>query len=467
MKNSIYYKMLGGYVLFALLSLLAINTIITGMVKKDIAETEASKLYSHAVTISDYFSDNHYNIYEDSSHNFQNDMDILFTPQNVTVWIVGLHNDVLYSTDASFQPESIPDISKYFGSSYYTLGNLDGETEEDILCVYSPIVHNYKTYGYILMSSSHDALQNELTRTMNCINIAFILIFALSMVILVIFSICIYKPLTRLMTASKEYAKGNYDYDVKIKSTDEMRTLANTMEFMAKSYENMYAGQKKFIANISHDFRSPLTSINGYVTAILDGTIPVESQERYLKIVLSETERLTKLTKGLLTLNTIDSNGMILDITDFDLVRVIKDTLASFEGQCGAKNLKVTFSHDDMDYTVSADQMRIQQVIYNLLDNAIKFSPDNGDIIVDIGNKNDKIFVSVKDFGVGISSENQLKIWDRFYKVDDSRGKDKRGTGLGLAIVKEIITAHNETITVVSTEGVGTQFTFTLSKPAK
>lgn len=466
MKNSIYYKILGGYLLFAILSLIAINTVISGITKKNITESEAAKLYSHAIDISNYFSEHHYNVYDDGQ-DFQNDVAMLFTPSNVTVWIVGLKNDVLYSSDSSFFPKEFPDIANYFHSSYYALGDLNGEIDETVLSVYAPIVYNYKTYGYVVMSSNEISMRNELVQTMNCINIAFIIIFSISMVILVIFSICIYKPLTQLITASKEYSKGNYDYQVNINSTDEMQTLADTMSFMAKSYQNMYSSQKKFIANISHDFRSPLTSINGYVTAMLDGTIPVESQERYLNIVLSETERLTKLTKGLLTLNTIDSNGMMLDCSDFDLVRIIKDTIASFEGQCGAKNLKVTFTHDDTDYIVSADQMRIQQVIYNLIDNAIKFSPNNADIIVDINEKNEKIFVSVKDFGVGISSQNQLHIWDRFYKVDDSRGKDKRGTGLGLSIVKEIITAHNENITVVSTEGVGTQFTFTLTKAGK
>lgn len=233
---------------------------------------------------------------------------------------------------------------------------------------------------------------------------------------------------------------------------------------MSGAFKNLYSGQKKFIANISHDFRSPLTSIKGYVEAMLDGTIPVEMQEKYLKIVISETERLTKLTGSLLTLNTFDANGIMIELSDFDIVPVIKDTMASFEGQCNAKSIKIKLSHEDKDYMVSADKMRIQQVIYNLIDNAIKFSPTNADIEVDVSDKNDKVFVSVKDYGIGISPENQAKIWDRFYKADDSRGKDKKGTGLGLAIVKEIINAHNENINVVSTEGVGTQFTFSLEK---
>jgi len=187
-------------------------------------------------------------------------------------------------------------------------------------------------------------------------------------------------------------------------------------------------------------------------------------REKYLNIVLSETERLNKLTGSLLTLNSFDANGTMLELTDFDFLIIAKNTIASFEGQCNAKNIKIRLNHENSAYMVHADQMKIQQVIYNLIDNAIKFSRNDSEIIINVYNKNGKVFVAVKDFGVGISSENQLKIWERFYKVDDSRGKDKKGTGLGLAIVKEIITAHNENINVISTEGVGTQFVFSLLK---
>ncbi len=270
---------------------------------------------------------------------------------------------------------------------------------------------------------------------------------------------------TKIRTASKEYAMGNYEYEgLKIHSQDEMKILADSLTFMSSAFQNLYAAQKKFIANISHDFRSPLTSIKGYVEAMLDGTIPLEAQEKYLNIVLSETERLNKLTGSLLTLNSFDANGTMLELTDFDFLIIAKNTIASFEGQCNAKNIKIRLNHENSAYMVHADQMKIQQVIYNLIDNAIKFSRNDSEIIINVYNKNGKVFVAVKDFGVGISSENQLKIWERFYKVDDSRGKDKKGTGLGLAIVKEIITAHNENINVISTEGVGTQFVFSLLK---
>lgn len=465
MKHSIYSKILIGYIIFAALSLLLINTLISSKVMDMETSRQASELYSQATAASSYYSNNYYNVYDSFHYNYQHDIDIFFVPQNTDIWIVGTENDILYSSSPERDPESLPELSEYFKNNYYITGDLDGTLSEEYLTVYSPIVNNYQHYGYIVINKPMLFIKNSHIQVMNMINITFIVMFALSMIILVIFSMFVYKPLTKILVASREYAKGNYEYEgLKINSHDEMRYLAESLIFMSSAFQNLYAGQKKFIANISHDFRSPLTSIKGYVEAMLDGTIPPEAQEKYLNIVLSETERLNKLTGSLLTLNTFDANGIILELSNFDFLPIARNTMASFEGQCEAKNIKIKLSHEDKSYVVYADQMRIQQVIYNLIDNAIKFSRNNSDIIIDISDKGEKVFVSVKDFGVGISSENQVKIWDRFYKVDDSRGKDKKGTGLGLAIVKEIITAHNENINVISTEGVGTQFVFSLSK---
>lgn len=467
MNYNIYNKILIGYVIFAALSLILINTLISSKVMQDEISRQASELYSQANSASTYYSQYYYDVYDSFQHDYQQDLDLTFTSQDTTIWIVGTANDILYSSSEN-NPLLLPNLSEYFENTYYVTGDFNGATSEEYLTVYSPIVNNYQHYGYVVMNKSMDTIQNQHIHTMNILNISFIIMFCISMVILVIFSVFVYKPLTKIIHAAKEFAKGNYEYkDLKISSHDEMRTLADSMNFMARGFQNMYATQKKFIANISHDFRSPLTSIKGYVEAMLDGTIPSEMQEKYLKIVISETERLTKLTGSLLTLNTFDSNGIMLDLTNFDFLPVAKDTIASFEGQCGAKNIKIKLFHEDKPYMVCADKMRIQQVLYNLIDNAIKFSPTHSDINVDINDKADKVFVSVKDFGIGISSEDQTKIWERFYKVDASRGKDKKGTGLGLAIVKEIISAHNENINVVSTEGEGTQFTFSLAKSRK
>jgi signal transduction histidine kinase len=186
--------------------------------------------------------------------------------------------------------------------------------------------------------------------------------------------------------------------------------------------------------------------------------------DRYLGIVINETDRLTKLTNELLTLNNLNTRGMLLDKSDFDINQVIRNVAASFEGTCRDKRIAIELVLTDEKMLVNADISKIQQVLYNLVDNAIKFSHHDSSIKIETTEKHSKVFVSVKDSGIGIPKEDQKLIFDRFYKSDASRGKDKKGTGLGLSIVKEIIKAHEENINVISTEGVGTEFIFSLPK---
>jgi signal transduction histidine kinase len=261
-----------------------------------------------------------------------------------------------------------------------------------------------------------------------------------------------------------EYSAGNYNYDLKATGLSEYRDLSVALSYMADEISKLDDYQKKFVANISHDFRSPLTSIKGYAEAIMDGTIPSDMQDKYLGIIVDETDRLNKLTSGLLELNRFDTKSTLLDIVSFDINQIIKKTAESFEGVCRSKKITLNLIFSATSTYVDADIGKIQQVLYNLIDNAIKFSHNNSEIKVSTEEKGDKVFISIKDYGIGIPRDSIKKIWDRFYKTDSSRGKDKKGTGLGLSISREIIQSHNENINVISTEGVGTEFIFTLAK---
>ncbi|MCR4802748.1 MAG: HAMP domain-containing histidine kinase, partial [Lachnospiraceae bacterium] len=179
-------------------------------------------------------------------------------------------------------------------------------------------------------------------------------------------------------------------------------------------------------------------------------------------VISFEVERLTKLTSDLLSLNQYEQGKHKLNITSFDINKTIKQTAASFEGTCIEKHIKLQLIFSEEYTMVNADYAKIQQVLYNLLDNAIKFSHNDSKIIIKSIEKKEKVQISIKDFGIGIPKEGIKQIWDRFYKTDISRGKDKKGTGLGLSIVKEILKSHDENINVTSTEGAGTEFTFTL-----
>ena len=198
--------------------------------------------------------------------------------------------------------------------------------------------------------------------------------------------------------------------------------------------------------------------------AILDGTIPPELQDKYLNIISHEAHRLEKLTRSLLVLNDLDERKRMMNIRKFDINDVIKNTANTFEVICSKKNIDLELLLSGRELFVEADMEQIQQVLYNLLDNAVKFSNDNSSITLETTVNHGKVFVSVKDHGSGIPKESLSRIWDRFYKIDVSRGKDRKGTGLGLAIVKEIINAHKQNINVISTVGVGTEFIFTLEK---
>ncbi len=294
-----------------------------------------------------------------------------------------------------------------------------------------------------------------------------LIIIIIAFILLQTISLKILRPIKKLAEVAEAYSTGDFDTETGIKSKDEIGQLAESMEYMASELSKLEQYRHDFISNISHDFRSPLTSIRGYVTAMQDGTIPPDKQDRYLGIVLDETNRLTKLTQGLLELNNLEMYGPYLKITEFDFIDVLRTTLNTFEIKCIDKNVAIYLNNHSEETIVSADNTKIQQVVYNLIDNALKFTPSGKRIFISIDDKGDKLNISIRDEGIGMSPDTQKKIWTRFYKSDTSRGKDKGGTGLGLAITKEIIKAHNESITVKSAEGKGSEFIFTLTKATR
>ncbi|MCR5744087.1 MAG: HAMP domain-containing histidine kinase [Lachnospiraceae bacterium] len=341
-------------------------------------------------------------------------------------------------------------------------GSLYSFFDDDAICVYAPVVSNYQTLGYFIVSQDGEALNIVVNQTLNTVYLTAGVIYALFLPILLMLYIWVIRPVTKLTKAAREYSNGNLNYSYKYKSSNELGELSAAMSFMSSELARTGEDQKKFITNVSHDFRSPLTSIKGYIEAMLDGTIPPSMQNKYLNVVKDETERLSKLTQSLLDLNTISSDGTMLEYSDFDVHHIVKKILATFEGRCMDKGISFELTFVDHELFVHADMSKIQQVLYNLIDNAIKFSQPGSQIFIETSEKKGKAYISVKDQGVGISADNLKKIWDRFYKTDTSRGRDKKGLGLGLSIVKDIINAHGETIDVISTEGVGTEFIFSL-----
>ena len=277
-------------------------------------------------------------------------------------------------------------------------------------------------------------------------------------------------PLRNIIKSARKISKGEYIATEKKLFDADLENLASALNNTSYEFENIEQMRKSFISNASHELRSPLTSIQGFLQAILDGTIPQEDTIKYLNIVFRETKRLSSLINSMLDLSRLESGKNPMVESRFDINTVITQIVERFEPNLLKKEslLDVDFARE-FNY-VYADKEKIVQVLINLIDNAIKYSPSKSRILVTTNIHGKKIYVSVKDSGFGISKRDQLLIWDRFYMADKAHTPTKtKGTGLGLSIVKKIIDDHKETIWVESTKGAGATFIFTLSMfdPAK
>lgn len=467
MKNALYLKFIAAYILLGFLGFIMISTVGSKLIEKRLINTQSTALYKEATAVARGHTAKYYS-HQSTLEDIYNNLTSLSSYQSSEIWMVNTKGEILLNTAIPLETEEITAIKGFnpasFSNTYYKIGDFYGYFEEDTLSVIVPITLNMTIKGYIAIHQSMADIYNEREGILGQVYIIYILVFLLFALILVLFSFVVYQPLKKIMSGVSEFASGNLKYNIPVHTDDEMGYLAASLNYMSDELDKTGEYQRKFVANISHDFRSPLTSIKGYAEAILDGTIPLEMQEKYLNIVVFETERLNKLTKSLLTLNAMDDKGRMLDITAFDINGVIKNTAATFEGICRDKKISIELILTAQTLYVQAEMGKIQQVLYNLIDNAIKFSNRDSVITVETTEKQNTVFVSVKDTGAGIPKASLPKIWDRFYKNDASRGKDRKGTGLGLSIVKEIIHAHNQHINVISTEGVGTEFIFTLEK---
>lgn len=465
MRKTLYLKFVLGYLIFGFFGFVVVATFVSSMTLEHLKREEADSLYKEATFIAKTYASDLYDS-KTSLDVVQKQLEALDIYLDSTIWIMNPSGLLVLDSNSPVDVENSITVESFdstvFGNSYYTIGNFFNTFDEDMLSVYAPITSNFRVRGYVIIHTSMQDLRASSESLLSISYIMLVILFLLSLIILIFFTEMVYIPLRKITYATEQYAAGNMHYEFNVESEDEMGYLAASLSYMANEIARSEDNQKKFVANVSHDFRSPLTSIKGYLEAMIDGTIPPEMHEKYLGIVLNETDRLTKLTNSLLTLNNLNTKGMLLERTDFDLNQVIRNTSASFEGTCINKKIAIALVLTGDTMFVNADMGKIQQVLYNIIDNAIKFSHNDSIIKIETTEKNNTVMISIKDSGIGIPKESLKLIWDRFYKTDLSRGKDKKGTGLGLSIAKEIIQAHGENINVVSTEGVGTEFIFTL-----
>lgn len=457
------------YIAICVISFILVSTICYKADYKHIYNYYSDRLYLQANEIANEYALDY--LAESKLRRIELEMKSLSTFNDTRIMFITPSGDVILDTNNSSTDKSNEDRI-LFSINDFDYGDLKGKHDilwdfyglfsEPELSVFSPISNSFEIKGYVVINIPESAIVERVYDTFNTNYLTLAIILILSSAFLVLYFFQVHRPIKEITRATNEYSKGNLSYHVKPMHNDEIGRLGMSLDYMASQLNESDKFQQKFLSNISHDFRSPLTSIKGYLEAIQDGTIPPEMLDKYIGIMLFETERLTKLTSNILTLNELDPKSVRLDISTFDLNSIIRHTVETFEGTCKKKGIKFNITYANSVQNVKADKGRIQQVIYNLIDNAIKFSKENSYIYITVKEKGEKAQISIKDTGCGIAKEDIDKIWDRFYKSDSSRGRDKKGSGLGLSITKEVIQAHGENIDVVSTVGVGTEFIFTL-----
>ena len=341
---------------------------------------------------------------------------------------------------------------------------LSGFYGEERILVAVPVVSETGTLGYVGVSVLQKNIFSPWKTLLVTTLLASVIVFAAILFFAFLYSKRMAEPLDEIAEASRSFARGDFSVRVPQNSDTsyEMGALIDSFNKMADSLENTEKRRTEFISNISHELRTPMTTISGFADGILDGTIPKEEEDKYLRSIRDETRRLTRLVRSMLDATRMKS--MASDPkrrTTFDLTELVLQTLLSFETRATEKNLDVDPQFPDNRLMVRADKDGITQVIYNLLDNAVKFAKPGSCITVRLYIEDKKAFVSVKDEGETIPPDDLPYIFDRFHKSDRSRSLDKDGVGLGLYLVKTILNSHDEDIAVKSEDGV-TEFVFTL-----
>ena len=338
-----------------------------------------------------------------------------------------------------------------WGSSMKTVNAVSVKASDGSVC------------GYVLVYSDSLLMERLFEVIVRVIMGSIIWVLLAALIAVYFISERVIAPMREISSAAKHFASGRFDTRVPVRGSDEVAELAVAFNNMAESLDNYDNMRNKFMSDVSHDLRSPMTSISGFIDGIIDGVIPPEKHEYYLKIVSEEIKRLSRLVATLLDLSRIQAGERKFTMAEFDICEMARQILISFEQKINSKELDVSFYIEEDRMNVKADRDAIYQVLYNLCDNAVKFSCERGRLSISVKRiKSKRIQVDVYNEGAGISEADINYVFERFYKSDKSRGLNKSGAGLGLFISKTIMEAHDQKIWVNSDYGKNCCFSFTL-----
>lgn len=439
-------------------------------------EEKHTVLEEHAVAIAAHTADsvvptagaNGETVYHIEKSKLSPYIKLLSVTLNCTVVISDADSTVLLMCDEEGdeitidRTVSLNSVIAHNGADYYGVSTLNGLYTERQYTAGVPIHHGKTLLGYVFVSTPAGGLWQYVQSNLQISLIAALGVLTLTFIALYLMTDRLVRPLRAMAKATRSFAQGDFSCRVPVSGKDETAELAQALNSMALSLSSVENMRRSFVANVSHELRTPMTTIAGFIDGILDGTIPQEKHAYYLKIVTDEVKRLSRLVKSMLALSRIDSGQLTLNMVDFDLTALTGQTLLTFEKRIEEKNIRIEGLAEADATPVRGDYDLIGQVIYNLLDNAVKFTNTGGEIRITLQKEADRTTCSIRNTGAGIPAQEMPRIFERFYKSDRSRGLDKTGVGLGLYIVQTVIALHKGEILVRSEEGEYTEFLFWL-----
>lgn len=472
MSKSLFARMLVVYLLIILMTFSLLGGLLFETMKSQYFDAQMNTMIAGAQEINQWSTQYHYGEITEQDY-----CQKLFEKANSDGTVIWLVSAAFGQVDMIFDPQEKSNIEIEFSSNstreflmqtqrdgtYKRVSNVDKSFKGTVMTVAIPLKINRDIVGAIVIHKEVDdvgvglsaILRQVFMLLLGSVTFAFALVFVLSRHIV--------RPIRDISRGAMELSRGNLDWRVTPTTQDEIGELAESFNKMAEELKIQDGLRNTFIANVSHELRTPLASVQGFIQGMLDRAIEEDDRDKYLEIVLSETKRMNLLISDLLSLAKIESGKFPMEYSEFDINELLRRCLLMFEQRIEEKHLEVSIKLGDNRLAVWADQDRISQVITNLVDNAVKFTPEGGRLSVWTQIKGNKVFIHIADTGVGIPEEDQPFIFERFFKVDKSHTKSIPGTGIGLSIVKRIIAQHGEKISLESKEGEGTTFAFTLT----
>ncbi len=488
MFKTSFSKYLTAFVIINFVSFTILSSIITSMIRTFVLSETEEKLDRTGTVIVDLITDN--GLEELPAHIneigvwivvpvvfFDNEFDILIADKNGKIILSTINTESenpepkepkidLESGLGNVKLSDFKEEKKDDGSTRLVHhGDLHGYLSEQSVVYATSISNNGATTGYVMTLSSTAKEDSLVSTTRRVVINSSILVLLAAVIAAYFITERIVHPMRNMTSAVQKFAKGDFSARVTVYGHDEVSELGRAFNNMADSLESLEKMRNSFLANVSHDLRTPMTTIAGFIDGINSGAIPPEKHEYYLGVISAEVHRLSRLVSQILDVSRLESGERKFNFSDFDVAEVARLILISFEQKIEDKRLDVEFDTENDSMLVYADQDAIYQVLYNLCHNAIKFSREGGKFRISISRVAiGKIRVAVYDEGQSISAEDTKMVFDRFYKTDKSRGLDKNGVGLGLYISKTIIDAHGEFIGVESVEDESCEFYFTLKE---